>query len=312
MSLGDIPHVGALAGLLTALFWALCSLALAQAGRSIGSLAVNQIRILMAVVLLSILHALLLGGFWPDGIPWKNLALLAASGICGLTFGDLCLFKCFVILGPRLSHLIMASAPVITVLMAWPLLDESLTVVMILGVMLTVGGVAWGLVDRGTINAWQAPHGSRAFGILMGLLGALGQAVGLILAKPGMQALTPGAESVDPLAATLVRMVAAAAAIVLFAGVAGHARTTLRSFKNTRAIFLTFVGAVLGPTLGVWLSLISVRYTHTGIAATMMATTPIITIPLVRIFYNERVSRTAILGTFVAVVGTAILFLSSD
>ena len=77
---------------------------------------------------------------------------------------------------------------------------------------------------------------------------------------------------------------------------------------NGRALLFTLGGAICGPYLGVWLSLVSVKWIEAGVAATLMGTTPIWVIPWVRIFFKERTSTLAFLGTVVAVVGIAILF----
>jgi drug/metabolite transporter (DMT)-like permease len=72
---------------------------------------------------------------------------------------------------------------------------------------------------------------------------------------------------------------------------------------------LTIGGAIFGPYLGITFSLIAIMYTKVGIAATLIATVPILMLPLVRIIYKERLSWHAIVGACVAVGGVAILFL---
>jgi drug/metabolite transporter (DMT)-like permease len=67
-------------------------------------------------------------------------------------------------------------------------------------------------------------------------------------------------------------------------------------------------GAVSGPFVGVWLSLIAARYTDVGVAATLMATTPVLIIPLVMFTEGYRPSLRAVLGAVVAIAGVALLF----
>ena len=64
------------------------------------------------------------------------------------------------------------------------------------------------------------------------------------------------------------------------------------------------------PGKGVWLSLVAVKHTAAGIAATIMATVPVLVLPLVIVFYRERVSPRAAAGAIVAVAGVALLFLA--
>ena len=68
-------------------------------------------------------------------------------------------------------------------------------------------------------------------------------------------------------------------------------------------------GSIVGPYLGITFSLIAIANTFVGIASTLIATTPIIMLPMVLIYYKEKLSFISILGTLVAVCGVAILFL---
>jgi drug/metabolite transporter (DMT)-like permease len=73
-------------------------------------------------------------------------------------------------------------------------------------------------------------------------------------------------------------------------------------------LLLTLLGAFLGPFLGITLSLVSVANTTVGIAATLMATVPILMLPLVKYIQKDHISWRAVLGAAIAVAGVAILF----
>jgi drug/metabolite transporter (DMT)-like permease len=71
----------------------------------------------------------------------------------------------------------------------------------------------------------------------------------------------------------------------------------------------TSLGAFFGPFLGVSLSLVAVKHTQAGVAATLMALVPVtILLPTVLV-QKQRVSARAVLGAVVAVAGAALLFL---
>ncbi len=311
-------YVGELAALGTAVCWALCSLAFTAAGRRIGALALNQIRILMAVVLLSCAHQVLLGGFWPEGVAARQYGWLAVSGVLGLSLGDLFLFRCFLLVGPRIGTLLMTTSPIITALIAWPVLGETIGARGVAGIAVTMAGVV--IVLQGRHRAGTPipeSDGSRSVGVLMGLLGAAGQSGGLICAKLGMQVAASGAVTanattadvpLNPLSATLIRMMAGGMAIWVLAAARGALPKTIVAARNGRAMAAAFVGAFLGPFCGVWLSLVSISHTATGIGATLMSTVPILMLPLARIAYGERITFGSILGTLLAVAGVAFLF----
>ena len=80
--------------------------------------------------------------------------------------------------------------------------------------------------------------------------------------------------------------------------------------KDRKTLGLIAIGSVIGPYLGITLSFVAVIYTKVGIASTLMATIPIIMLPLSKIIYKEKLSWKAIAGAFVAVGGVAVLFLA--
>jgi drug/metabolite transporter (DMT)-like permease len=79
--------------------------------------------------------------------------------------------------------------------------------------------------------------------------------------------------------------------------------------RDPTARWATLGATFLGPVFGVWLSLVAVRLTKTGIAATLMATTPVLVLPLLIFLQKEKVSRRAAAGALVAVAGVGVLFL---
>jgi drug/metabolite transporter (DMT)-like permease len=84
----------------------------------------------------------------------------------------------------------------------------------------------------------------------------------------------------------------------------------VKVFGNDRKAFrFTIIGSFLGPYLGVTFSLIAISYTNVAIAATIMAITPILMLPTVRILFHEQLSWRAIVGACIAVAGVGILFL---
>ena len=104
-------------------------------------------------------------------------------------------------------------------------------------------------------------------------------------------------------------MIAAAVTIWTYALLRGQARSTLLLLRQPSIARAVIAGAILGPFLGVWLSLIAVKYVEAGIAATIMATVPVLILPLVVLIYREKVSPRAVFGALVAVGGVAMLFL---
>jgi len=293
---------GELAALGTAFCWAGGTLLFTFAGRLIGSYNVNKLRIPVAMIFLAILLTIQHGTLFPTGLNSRAVIYLSASGIIGLTLGDTFYFRCLVILGSRLGALMMSLAPVMTALFAFLLIGERLSLLAIIGIAVTLSGVSWVATDKKD-NRIDNREGSKAFGLLMGFLGASGQALGLVLAKEGMDG------TFDATSATFIRMVAASAIIWLWAGLRRETKNTLNLLKIRQALFSVSGAAFLGPTVGVTLSLVAVKYAQAGVAATIMSTFPIIVIPLAFFFHKEKPTWRSVVGSVIAIAGVALLFI---
>ncbi len=292
--------IGELAALGTACCWVVTSLAFTRAGQRVGSLAVNYVRLFFALPMLCGVTLLVRGQLLPldaSGDAWMWLSL---SGLIGVVFGDMCLFRAFILIGPRLSSLIMATAPLMTAVIGYLVLDEELGWAALLGMALTIIGVAWALADRSS-SGGGAGNG-RGWGVVLALGGALGQALGLVLSKHGMGTF-------DAFAATQIRVIAAFVGWTLIMALAGHWPSVGKTIRDSVAMRLLAIGAFFGPVVGVGLSLLAVQRTHAGVAASIMSVTPILLIPVTVIAFRERVGVGSVLGTFIAVGGVVVLFL---
>ncbi len=304
-------YLGHLAALGTAVCWAFSALAFTASGRRIGVLPLNLIRLVMAFGFLSLAAWALRGLPLPVDAPPRAWGWLGLSGLVGFVFGDLCLFRAYVLIGPRISSLMMSLAPLLTALIGWLVLGETLTGRDALGMILIVSGIGIAVLERSpapaavtAMTAVTAAPGARpsAAGLALGFCGALGQAGGLVLSKLGLG-------SYDAVAATQVRVVAAVAGYALLLLVLRRWRRVGEAWRDRPALGFAAVGAFFGPFLGVSLSLFAVRHVVAGVAASIMAMQPVLVIPLVMLLHGERVRIGGVAGTLVAVAGVALLFL---
>lgn len=294
-------HLGETAALATAVCWTITSMSFEAAGKQVGSLPVNLIRLFIGLAFLSIFSYFQRGLWFPTDATEHAWIWLSLSAVAGFLIGDLFLFRAFVVIGSRLSMLLMSLVPPITALIGWALLGELLTVRDFVGMSMTVGGVIWVIIERIPDNDGQKIR-PPLYGILFGVLGATGQAVGLVFSKNGM-------ENYNPFAATQIRIIAGIIGFSILFTVIGRWSHVFRALKNRSAMGSITLGSIFGPFLGVSLSLVAIQYTQAAVAATIMAIVPILIIPPAIIIYHQKVSLRATLGAFVAVSGVAILFL---
>lgn len=286
--------MGELAALTTAFFWSWTAFFFTVASRRLGSLTVNMFRMPLGALLLVLTYALPGGAFSATG---NQVLLLALSGVIGLTIGDSFLFESFVLIGPRLTLLLFTISPLMTAVLAYYVLGETISTVGLLGMAVTIGGVVWVVMEKK-----NGREGARLRGGIYALCAALGQAVGLLLAK---EALNTG---IDALLATIIRMSAGALAMAIVIPILGKPDWK-GLFREKRGALPFLAGGVFfGPYLGVWLSQVAVKRTQTGIAATLFSTLPVLILPISRYLDREKISSRAVIGALLALIGVALLF----
>ncbi|HDL01747.1 MAG TPA: EamA family transporter, partial [candidate division Zixibacteria bacterium] len=143
-----MEFIGEAAALTTALCWAFTSLFFSEAGKLIGSFKVNNIRLLMAVSIYTVVLLLYKGSLIPETLTINHVIWLGLSGIAGLVIGDGAGFKAMVMIGPRLTSLLYSLAPVMASIIAWLFLGEALGLFDMLGISLTMGGIGWVVSER--------------------------------------------------------------------------------------------------------------------------------------------------------------------
>ena len=294
--------IGEIAALTTSVVWSFTSMFFTIAGKEVGSMIVNRTRLLFASIFLLITHFFLYGNLLPihaENYRWEWLAL---SGFIGLVIGDGFLFQAFVLIGARLSMLLMSLVPIVSTILAWLFLKEILTIYEIIAIILTVSGIVWVILERNNRNK-QSDSNNYLIGILFAFGGALGQAFALVTAKKGLGGDFPA------LSANLIRVITATAIFWVIAVFQGKTISNFRFWRNKKARWTIIGGSVFGPFLGIWLSMVAIKYTHIGIASTLMALTPIFLLPLTFWIFKERHTWRTIVGTVLAVAGVAIIFL---
>ncbi|MEA5044832.1 MAG: DMT family transporter, partial [Petrimonas sp.] len=206
------------------------------------------------------------------------------------------LFKSYTIIGSRTSQLIMSLAPMITAIIGWLFLAETLSVKSILGIVVSISGIMIAVAGR------KLKLNIPLKGFLFALGGALGQAVGLVLSKKGMG-------DYDAVAATQIRAIFGFVCFFLLVTFLKRWRRVSLAVKDRKSMRSITLGAVFGPFVGVALSLYAVQHTHTGIAATLMALVPIFIIVPSAIMFHEKITVRQVIGAAISIAGASIFFL---
>ena len=80
----------------------------------------------------------------------------------------------------------MSLAPILASLFAWILLGEVLTWIQFSGIFIAISGVIWVTLVRDPVAIKRKKPENFWLGLLFGLGGAVGQALGLVLSKKGL------------------------------------------------------------------------------------------------------------------------------
>ena len=301
-----MQFLGELAALGTSLGFSIGSTLFTFAGRAIGTGALNRIRLALALLFTLFLHWILVGTLYPVGTPPDVFFWMAASGLVGYVIGDACLFQGFVMVGPRLSMLMMALAPVLSTVMAWVFLHEGLGSIEIIGIVITMVGMMIVVGEAQDTEKSETPQQDRRtyiMGLLFAFGGAMGQAGGSLLSKIGLAGGLPA------ISGNAIRLTAAVIVIWLWAMIRGQLVTSYQAVRhNRRAMVYVVVATLAGPVIGVWLALISVQLAPLGVVTTLQSLPPIFLIPIGFFVFKERITRRAVLGTLIALIGSVLLF----
>ncbi len=308
-------HLGEIISLVVAVSWTVTALFADKASHRLGSMTANVLRLTMAIVFLGVLLWGTVGHPYPvyaSGQAWWWLAL---SALVGYVFGDWCLFNCYLSIGARFGQLFMTLAPPMAAIAGWAILGETLSWKSMLAMAVTLSGIAISILSRGD---GHRVHLTLPFkGVLLGLGAGLGQGVGLVLSKVGLQyyadAIPADAPRLMadmlPFASTMIRAVVGAAGFLGLMALQRDLPRLRTAVRDKVGMRYALIMTLFGPVLGVSLSLMAVQYTNAGIASTLMALTPVFILFPYAFIYKQRIKLREILGVAVSMTGVALFFL---
>ena len=291
------PLLGESACLTAALLWAVAVVLFRSPIAAWGARTANLVKCLLGTFLLALTLPFFGGLSAFSAVPSRDLVFIALSGVVGLTIGDTLLFAAVGRLGAHKTLVLQTSAPIFAGLLA-AVAGERLSTMQLTGAAVVFFGVVLvvGPGDRESDGGRDVALG----GIVLALLGAFGQGAGVVLAKEGL-------DSIGALPATLLRLAAGTAGLLL-AATAGSGLSRMRAALRDGAPMKRMAPATfLGTYLALLLMTYGVALAPATIAAVLLATSPIFSLVIEALADRRRPTALAVIGTIVAVVGVAIL-----
>lgn len=299
-----MSHVlGSAASIFTALCWAIGPICFAGAGRRIGPSKVAIIRILAAILLLTITLAIY--------IPFNHIrhfnlnpaiiGFLTVSGIVGMGIGDLLGYRAYVKIGAQHTTQIFMLAPLFSAVLAWIFLGEHLAVSVMAGAGLVLAGT-WYTISIASNN------GSDQLGWLSdGILSAIGASIctgiGAVTSRQAFLHIHPP----DPIIATWVRVGSAAVFLSLWGYLIPANRLKISDLSDRYIQLRVAIGSMAGPFLGMIGFMFSLSQIPTGLVSTLTSISPLFVIAILGVRHRKMPSLGVIAASLVAFIGVVMI-----
>lgn len=244
--------------------------------------------------------SLALGG-WATVAPWQ-FWFLAASSVIGIMLASTTYFAAIYAAGPRLTALLFSLAAPFAVIEGWLFLDEALNLGQLSGIALILGGIVLAIVAAGDTHPDDAPRRPLWQGVTLGVITALGQATGSLLARPAMES------GVEPFTAMAIRSGLGAAFFIALMVFPFARATRLPTGPELRTVAWS---AFFGMFLGMSLMMAALTTGDVGIVSTLTSTTPILILPMLWFATRRAPAPGAWAGAALAVAGTALISMAA-
>jgi drug/metabolite transporter (DMT)-like permease len=226
--------------------------------------------------------------------PALGLLLIAGSGLVGLVLGDTALFAAVTRIGVHRTLLLQTLSPIFAAVTAYLWLGERPTLVQSVGAILILAGIALVVAPSGSAAV------TKRWGLSLGILAALGQGGGLVMAKVGMA-------GVDVLAASSLRLGAAALGLALIGLIMRRLGVLWRLTVDLQAMGRTVPAIIMGTYLALFLMMAGIALAPASIAAVLLSTSPVFSLFIEAFVERRPVSLRGLVGTLIAVAGVAVL-----
>jgi len=296
-----------LAALLTTLLFATSAVCGYRTAKQVGGMEANFWRITLATIFLTV-WAFTFGRQFAGAPGWFML-----SGFFGIGLGDSAYFQALPRLGSRRTVLLTQclTAP-FAVVLEWLWLGTSLHWAQAVCVGVILVGVAIALAPDDHLKISRRDW---KIGLVASVVGALGGALGAVVIRKGYAAMADAGVSVDAGTTGYQRVLGGilipTAALLVFKWRSAHAhgpildeKTWQISREKWRRIWpWVLANALAGQTLGVTCMQWALKTTQAGIVAAIIATSPIVLLPLTRIVEGEKIGLHSLIGALIAVAG---------
>jgi drug/metabolite transporter (DMT)-like permease len=295
------------AALLTTLLFSVSAICGHRTATRLGGVEANFWRIVVAFVFLAIW-----ANFFGTGTAGAGFSIFILSGLAGIGLGDTAYFQALPRLGSRRTVLLTQclTAPA-AILIEWLWLGTRLQITQMICIAVILAGVAVALAPGDHLKI--APR-RLWLGVLASAIAALGGALGAVLSRKAYAVAHAAGEHPDPGTTGYQRVLGGAVALgVVFLVVKWrHSRRrgddaqmvdSVSAREKARLWPWILANSVAGQTVGVSCMQWALENTRAGIVTAIIAMTPIVMLPMARVFEGEKITARPLIGGLIAVAG---------
>jgi drug/metabolite transporter (DMT)-like permease len=243
--------------------------------------------------------SLVLGGWRTVG--QAEFLWLAGSSAAGIMLATSTYVATIQLLGPRLNALVFTLSAPFALALGYGFRDETVTLAQGAGVALILAGIVLAILGPGGREGMRGPQ-ALGLGLALGVVTALGQATGSLLARPAMLA------GVEPFTAMAIRSGLGSLFFITLLAVPALRPDAPPVPRDIRRIGGS---AASGVFLGMTLLMAALAVGDVGIVTTLSSTTPILILPMVWWVTRRAPAPVAWAGAALAVAGTALITLAA-
>jgi len=295
---GRIGIFGEICAIMAALCWALGASLYKKAIHDMNSLQFNLIRS-TSVAIYAFLILFLLGK-WSSffNLDFNTIAIMGISSLLVLVAGDTLYFIGLRTIGVTKTVPITYSYSILVVLLSAIILEEAITLPLILGTIAIILGV-W-LVANKALDQTQK-SGSSLIGVLASLGTILCWGFGIVLFKIILN-------NNDPYILTAGRMLFLLPTLAILSIIPYGKKSPRKKLTKTQ-LSLALLSGLIALGIGDTLLYLGLDSTNINIVAPLTSITPIFSAIIAILFLGEKVSKKTIIATLLVTTGTTLLFI---
>lgn len=300
---GDRMSLGATVALTCAFTWSLSVVLFKKTGDTLHPILLNLLKNGLAFLLMIPTVYFVEGSFSLD-VEASDVAILFASGLLGIGIADALVLKSLKMVGATRIAIVECVYSPAVIALSLAFLGETLTWARVVGALLVLSAILCVSVKRTVASAEEdLPTANIPVGMVVGVLGILAMAAGVVLIKPIFDRV--------PLfwIITLRLGAGSLASVALFQIMCDRPRE-IAALRAAPRKDLIFAACLLSTYVSMIMWVAGFKYNDAMIAAVLNQTSTIFTVALATIFLHERFTPMKAVGTALAVGGVLLMALS--